>query len=65
EIESITKGSGNLDKVVKLSMQKNQIENKLILNSNKINQNNIEKFIYEQSIKMNDEKYLIVKKFNE
>ncbi|MFL1471156.1 FUSC family protein [Paraclostridium bifermentans] len=65
EIESTTKGSGNLDKVVKLSMQKNQIENKLILNSNKINQNNIEKFIYEQSIKMNDEKYLIVKKFNE
>lgn len=65
EIESITKGSGNLDKVVKLSMQKNQIENKLILNSNKVNQNNIEKFIYEQSIKMNDEKYLIVKKFNE
>lgn len=65
EIESITKGSGNLDKVVKLSMQKNQIENKLILNSNKINQSNIEKFIYEQSIKMNDEKYLIVKKFNE
>lgn len=65
EIEYITKGSGNLDKVVKLSMQKNQIENKLILNSNKINQNNIEKFIYEQSIKMNDEKYLIVKKFNE
>lgn len=65
EIESITKGSGNLDKVVKLSMQKNQIENKLILNSNKINQNNIEKFIYDQSIKMNDEKYLIVKKFNE
>ncbi|WP_394863802.1 FUSC family protein, partial [Paraclostridium bifermentans] len=35
EIESITKGSGNLDEVVKLSMQKNQIENKLILNSNK------------------------------
>lgn len=65
EIESITKGSGNLDKVVKLSMQKNQIENKLILNSNKLNENNIEKFIYEQSIKMNDEKYLIVKKFNE
>lgn len=65
EIESITKGRGSLDKVVKLSMQKNQIENKLILNSNKINQNNIEKFIYEQSIKMNDEKYLIVKKFNE
>lgn len=65
EIESITKGSGNLDKVVKLSMQKNQIENKLILNSDKLNENNIEKFIYEQSIKMNDEKYLIVKKFNE
>lgn len=65
EIESITKGSGNLDKVVKLSMQKNQIENKLILNSNKLNENNIEKFIYEQSIKMNDEKYLIIKKFNE
>lgn len=65
EIEFITKGSGNLDKVVKLSMQKNQIENKLILNSNKVNQNQIEKFIYEQSIKMNDEKYLIVKKFNE
>lgn len=65
EIDYITKDSGSLDKIVKLSMQKNQIENKLILNSNKINQNNIEKFIYEQSIKMNDEKYLIVKKFNE
>lgn len=65
EIDYLTKDSGSLDKIVKLSMQKNQIENKLILNSNKINQNNIEKFIYEQSIKMNDEKYLIVKKFNE
>lgn len=65
EIECIAKGIGSLDKIVKLSMQKNQIENKLILNSNKVNKNNIEKFIYDQSIKMNDEKYLIVKTFNE
>lgn len=61
EIEFIIQGNGDLDKVAKLSMQKNQIENKLILNSNKFNQYQIEKFIYEESIKMNDEKFLIIK----
>ncbi|EPZ58893.1 hypothetical protein H477_1646 [[Clostridium] sordellii ATCC 9714] len=46
-----------------LSMDRNKIENKLILNYNKLNKKDLEKFVYEENMKMSDEKYTLLKHF--
>lgn len=63
ELNYIIKGKNDIGKLIHLSMDRNKIENKLILNCNKINREDLQKFVYEQSMKMSDDKYILLKYF--
>jgi len=65
ELNKVLKGNGNLDKLIKLSLIANQIESKLIANNNRIKDKNIEKLIYEHSMKMSDVRFLLLSLYNE
>ncbi|HSQ87780.1 FUSC family protein [Romboutsia sp.] len=65
ELNKVLKGNGDLDKLIKLSLIVNQIESKLIANNNRIKDANIEKLIYEHSIKMSDARFLLLSLYND
>ncbi|MCR8746778.1 FUSC family protein [Romboutsia lituseburensis] len=60
ELDEIKHGRLNMLNIINLSIDRNKIEQNLILNSNKLNKGNINTFIHDQSIKMGSEKYLIL-----
>lgn len=61
ELEKIKQTKIDILNLINLSTDRNKIEHNLILNSKEIHQSKINKFIYEQNIKISDEKYLILK----
>ncbi|MGL6106174.1 FUSC family protein [Romboutsia sp.] len=63
ELEQLKNGKGNISIIISNSIKRNQIENNLIKNENKINNNNIEKMIYQQSIKMSECEYEFLKSY--
>lgn len=63
EIHLIMEDKHDTGKLMSLSMERNKIENKLILNYNKLNKKDLEKFVYEENMKMSDEKYTLLKHF--
>ncbi|MBW4874463.1 MAG: hypothetical protein KZY55_10390, partial [Paeniclostridium sp.] len=63
EIHLIMEEKHDTAKLMSLSMDRNKIENKLILNYNKLNKKDLEKFVYEENMKMSDEKYTLLKHF--
>jgi uncharacterized membrane protein YgaE (UPF0421/DUF939 family) len=65
ELNKVLKGNGNSDKLIKLSLIGNQIESKLIANNNRIKDENIEKLIYEYSMKMSDARFLLLSLYND
>lgn len=65
ELDKVLKGKGNLDKLIKLTLEESQIENKLIANNSRAKDEELEKIIYKHSIMMSDARFLLLRFYHE
>lgn len=65
ELDKVLKGKGNLDKLIKLTLEESQIENKLIANNSRAKDKELEKIIYKHSIMMSDARFLLLRFYHE
>ena len=63
EVDKVIRGKGSLDKVIKLSLIENKLENKLIANNEIVKDKNVEKLIYRQSMIMSDTRFLLLRHY--